>query len=89
MNNDKINYKAIEILNKIKFYFNQLEENREFSIEERNAVIYNFTSNMFMTCCIYYNKDKSINIKNSTHNFIDLQEYMIEHFKRCISHKTD
>lgn len=89
MNDNKIDSKAFEISNKMKIYFNQLLENDKLSIEDRNAIIYNFTSNIFMTCCIYYNEDKSINIKKSTHNFIYLQEYMIDHFKHIISHKAD
>lgn len=87
MNEDKINYKAMEIFNKLKTYLNEINKNGEFSIEERQEVMLNITSNMFMICCLNYNDDNSINISNSTHNFIFLQEYMINHFKYCISQK--
>jgi hypothetical protein len=89
MNDDKINNKAFEIFNKVKIHFDMLTESGEFSIEEKHAVTCNFISNMFMSCCIYYNNDKSINLNNSTHNFIYLQECMIDHFKRFISRRAD
>lgn len=88
MNDDKINNKAFEIFKKIKIHFDMLTENGEFSIEEKYAVTYNFISNMLLSCCIYYNNDKSINLDNSTHNFIYLQEFMIEHFKKVILDKN-